>query len=74
MKADPPPREDGGLFSADVRGPISIVFPPIILSKVIYDRLFGRAAADARRCACACVRRRACLDLDRKLPADGAAG
>lgn len=40
----------------------SIVFPPIILSKLIYDRLFGRrtlgagaVCVRARRCACPLV-------------------
>lgn len=40
----------------------SIVFPPIILSKLIYDRLFGRWTVDEAWCGCAraCVRG-ACL-------------
>lgn len=49
----------------------SIVFPPIILSKLIYDRLF---VVDSAR-ACACARagvRGACLRARRVLPADGA--
>lgn len=35
----------------------SIVFPPIILSKLIYDRLFGRWTVG--EASCACVRERA---------------
>lgn len=51
----------------------SIVFPPIILSKLIYDRLFGRWTVGEAWCVCAraCVRR-ACFHGRRYLPADGA--
>lgn len=34
------------------RTPRSIVFPPIILSKLIYDRLFGRWTVGEAWCAC----------------------
>lgn len=40
----------------------SIVFPPIILSKLIYDRLFGRWTVGEAWCVCACACvRGACL-------------
>lgn len=51
VKADSPRWEEGRLCGADVT---SIVFPPIILSKLIYDRLFGHGGQ--WRCQCACVR------------------